>query len=108
LVEVTLQDLPHLSLDDAPLRDLLVDELLQRRFHDGPRILDQPFRFPHVDETARDDVGTGHHFTGLLIEGDDHDQDAVLGELLAIPQDDIADVPDAQTVYEDLAVGYRA
>jgi hypothetical protein len=51
-----------------------------------------------VDETAADQIGTREYLAGPGVDGDDADQDAVLGEVPAIPQHHRAHVADSQTV----------
>ena len=52
-----------------------------------------------LHETPGDDVGPREHVSGLPIYRHDHDEDAVLGEVLAVAQDAIANVAHAEAVH---------
>src|SRR5712692_1414008 len=70
------------------------------------RTFQQFFGITHIDEATRDDIGAGQGLAGFFIDGEDHHQYAILGEHLAVAQDDLSDISDAQAVYKDVATGY--
>src|SRR3989344_442197 len=55
-----------------------------------------------IHKPSRNDIGTAANLSGFGInERDDH-KHAVLGEHLAVADDDTADIADAQAVYHDV------
>src|SRR5699024_2639788 len=64
---------------------------------------DQTVGFPHVHETAGDDVRSAEQIAGLEIDGDDNDGEHLLRKIFSVAEHDIADVPDADSIHE-----YRA
>ena len=56
-----------------------------------------------VDEAAGHDLRPTDHRAGLLVDGDDDHEDAVVGERAAVAQDDLADLADRQAVDEHVA-----
>ena len=58
------------------------------------RLLEQVLGLGRVDPTAGDDLGTGHDLAGLRVDGDDHDDDALLGQVAPVAEHAVADVAD--------------
>ena len=53
----------------------------------------QALVLPHIDEAAAHEVGAGQNFAGLAVHGGHDDDEAVLRQMLAVPQDDVATSP---------------
>ena len=60
-----------------------------------------------VDEAAGDDLRLADDRAGLLVDGDDDHEHAVVGEGSPVAQDDVADIADRQPVDVDVAGGDR-
>ena len=45
-----------------------------------------------MDPALGDDLRAGDDLAGVAVDGDDHDDDALVGQLAAVPQDAAADV----------------
>ena len=94
------EDVADGRLDGGPFGDVFILALLES-VEDAPSGgVHEFFRLPHIDEAARHEVGTGNHASGRAVDRHDDDDDAFAGELLAVAQDDVADVADAETVDE--------
>src|SRR5690606_15930509 len=121
-------DLEHHGHDHRPAVGLLVEEASQgvadRGFQPGPvhvavpapardglgrppaHFFDQVLGLAHVDEAAGDDLGPRNDLGGAGPDADDGDQDPVLGQLLAVPQHDLAHIADPEPVHQDRAGGH--
>src|SRR5215204_624902 len=58
------------------------------------RVLEQRLGLGRVHPTLGDDLRTGHDLAGALVDGDDHDDHALLGQLATVAQHAEADVAD--------------
>src|SRR5262252_7991367 len=98
----TLPEKPPQLHADFFLHQTLIRTLLDARlFHDftehARAVGEQCLAVLH-DEAARDDVGHAFERAGLLVDRDDRHDEAVLGEMTAIPQHLVADLAGARVV----------
>ena len=93
--EVAAESVADVRFDGRPFRDFLVLAFLECLLDAGFRLVHERFQFAHVDEAARDDIRARDDAAGLAIHRHDDDEDAVLRELAAITQHDVADIADA-------------
>ena len=63
--------------------------------------LDQIFILPDINKSPGHDVRSGNKLAGTAFQSQDHNNNTILGQALSIFEDDVADVPDAQSVYQD-------
>ena len=106
------EDVADGRLDGGPLGDVLIFALLERTEDAPSGGVHELLGFANVDEAARHEVGSGDHAPRGAVDRHDDDDDAFARELLAVAQDDVADVADAETVDEHdarlhLAVEFR-
>ena len=99
-------------LDGGPFGYVLILALLEGTEHALSGGIHEFFGFAHVDEAARHEVRARDHASGRAVDCHDDDDDAFARELLAVAQDDVADVADAEAVDEHdaclhLAVEFR-
>ena len=87
------------------MRMLLVgmprDAAVKSRLHDALGAVHQALVLPHIDEAAAHEVGAGQNFAGLAVHGGHDDDEAVLRQMLAVPQDDVAHIAHAEAVHHD-------
>ena len=95
-------------LDARPVA--LLDAIIAREHVHGhaARAGDQLLVFAHIHKAAGDQLRAGGHLARLLAHADDHDDQAVLGQVLAVAQHDVAHVAHAQAVDHDRAGLNRA
>ena len=106
------EDVADGCLDGGPFGDVFVLALFEGAEHALSGGIHEFFGFAHVDEAARHEVRARDHASGRAVDRHDDDDDAFARELLAVAQDDVADVADAETVDEHdaclhLAVEFR-
>ena len=65
----------------------------------------EALRIPYVYESTRNNIRTGYDGTVLLAQGNDNDQNSVLGQKLAIAQYDVSYVTNAKSVNQNIASG---
>ena len=70
------------------------ERLLDRLGDRVARLVEQILGLGGVDPAPRDDLGSDQHLAGLAVDGDDHDDNALGREHLAITQHAVADVAD--------------
>ena len=58
-----------------------------------------------IDEAAADKIRTGQHLAGGTIHSSRHDDDAILGQVVAVTQDHIAHIAHAVAIHHDGAGG---
>ena len=85
---------PRVAAHRVEVGDALVGRLLERREHRVLRLLEQLLGLGRVDPAAGDDLGAGDDLARLRVDGDDHHDHALLGEVLAVAQHAVADVAD--------------
>ena len=68
-------------------------------------LLDDVLILTHVDEAAGDNVRPGDQGVLCAVVGHGDDDQAFLGEMLAVAQDDVAHIADAQAVHQQFAEG---
>ena len=76
------------------------------RFFDGVLDEDASFveeflGFAQIDKAAADDVGRFAQAAGLAVDDGEDDEDAVLGQCLAVADDHVLDVADREAVHHD-------
>jgi len=79
LVEELAQRVADRVLDDLPFR-VAAPRLVDGAEHLLAGRLEQRVGRLLMDEAPRDEIGTGDHLSGVLVDRHDHDEDAVLGE----------------------------
>ena len=83
--------------------------LLLAAFHSfhghGAELLHELAGFSHIDEASGNDIRAGQKVVGTFFQGKSHDNDTVLGKVLAVADDDIAHIADAKAIHKDLARG---
>ncbi len=99
--EVFAQGVSDLGFDGVPFGDVAGFAAGEDVFDAFSGFGEEGFAVSDVDEAAGDDVGAGEDLVAAFFEGDDDDDDAVLGELLAVADDDVSYVAYAEAVNED-------
>ena len=94
------------AADRLEVGGALVGRLGERRPHRGLGLLEQLVGLGRVDPAAGDDLGAGDDLAGGGVDGDDHDDDALLGEVAPVAQHAVADVAD-DAVDVQVAGGHR-
>ena len=84
-------------LQELQLGDVLAQTLRERPLGLVARLLEQRVG---LGEAARDDLGRRDLAAVLRPDGGDDDEDAVLGEVAAVAERDVLDVPHAEAVDE--------
>ena len=79
----------------------------ERRAHRGLGLVEQLVGLGRVDPAPGDDLGAGDELAGGGVDGDDHDDEALLGEVAPVAQHAEADVAD-DPVDVLVAGGHRA
>ena len=86
---------------------MLVHAAFQCVFHDALGTVHQALVLAHIHEAAAHEVRPGQHLAGLAVHRSHDDHQAVLGQVLAVPQDHVAHVAHAQAVHHDGTGGDR-
>src|ERR1039458_4318199 len=104
LLDVALEVVADLFLDDAVVGLLFVAGGFERALDDLARLGDHS---GVVDgKSAHDDLGEVFHLAGALVDGDDRQDDAALGDVLAVADDHVLnDVDGAAGIDADAADG---
>ncbi len=87
-------------LDGGPFSDMVVLALLKCVENAFSGAFHKLFRLADVDEAARYEVRPRNHAPGGAVDRHDDDDHAFTRELLAVSQDDVSDIADAETVDE--------
>src|SRR5699024_10676690 len=106
-VDIAAQRLPHTGLDAVPVPDPLLYAAVQGHFHRALGALHQALILTDVHKAPADQIRPGQHTAGLAVHGGHDDHQAVLRQVLAVPQHHIAHVAHAQAVHHDGAGGDR-
>src|SRR3972149_4539915 len=102
LVQEARDAVLDLGLQEGDLADV-VARVLDRGDDPLDGGLDHAVVLRPVDEAAGDDLGPPDDVAGLLVDGDDDHEHAVVGEGPAVAEDDVPDLADRQAVDEDVA-----
>ena len=102
LVDVALEVDADFFLDDAPVGFFFGVGLLDG-FDDDFAGASHQFVAVVAEHAAGDDFWQGFHFAGVLIDGDDGDDDAVFGKMLAIADDYFLDFLEGAGIDADAA-----
>ena len=100
-VDIAAQRLAHTGLNAVPVADVFVHAAVQRVFYDALGTVHQALVLAHVDEAAAHEIGAGQHLASLAVHGGHDDDEAVLRQVLAVPQDHIPHVAHAEAVHHD-------
>ena len=80
---------------------MLLKTALYGFIHDSLCLFHQILGFTHIDKSSGYDIRSGQQLVAVALQGQNDDDDTVLGQILAVTQHDIADVADAETVHHD-------
>ena len=92
-----------MRLDDGPFADVSGFTAFENGCDPVVSFANQFFRIADIDEAAGYDIGAGQRMAGALGQSHDDDDDAFHGQLLAVADNDVADVADTEAVDEDAA-----
>ena len=89
----------------GPVDVVTVDTLLYHAVSHGAHGIHQILGFPYIDKSAGDNIRTCHTFATGLVDGQHHNDDAVLCQMLSVTENDVAYVAYAVAVHKDLTGG---
>ena len=104
-VDVALQVDANFFFDDAPVGFFFGVGLLDG-FHDHFAGAGDQFLAVVAEEAASDDFRLRFHFAGVFVDGDDGDDDAVFGKMLAVADHHVFDFFERAGIDTDAACGY--
>ena len=79
---------------------------VQRHFHLMAGAFHQFLALAHIHKAAADQIGTGQNLPVRAVDGDRNDDDAVLGQVVAVTQHHIAHVAHAVAVHHNCPGGH--
>ena len=92
-VDIARQRLAHAGFDAGPVVQVVGQAAVQGHLHLGAGSLHKLFALTHVDKAAADEIRTGENLSVAAVDGGGHNDDAVLRQVVAVPQDHVATSP---------------
>ena len=96
VVEIFAQGIADLGFDGIPFGHIAGFAAVQYGFDAVSGFGEEGFAVSYIDEAAGNDVRACQNLVASFFQGDDYDDYAVLGQLLAVADDDISYIPYAQ------------
>src|ERR1039458_7258369 len=106
LAQEAAEGLVHRRLPDRPPG--VGGEVLEGLAYPDLRLLEECGAVGVLAEAAGDQLGTGHDGAGGTLDGEVDDDQAVLGELAAVAENDVGGVLQTEAVDVDVAGGHAA
>ena len=106
--EITAQSVTDVRLDGCPFLNAFFFAAFQCLLNAGSGFVHQCLRLPYIDETAGYDIRAPYYGVGGSVHGHDDNQDAVLRQLAAVTEHDIAHVAYAKAINHNHASGNLA